>query len=111
MNDKRDSSPPWDDDPADPLREDREPREEGEAEEEEGLLEIILAQEARPIEPFMLGLLVAGIILAGMAFFVTRNTVMFLTGVFLMAIPYLYVLRLKAQAREQRELEEEHRDE
>jgi hypothetical protein len=110
MNDKRDSSPPWADDPADPLREDRELQEEGEAEEKEGLFEIILAQEARPIEPFMIGLLVAGIILAGMAFFVTHNTVMFLTGVFLMAIPYIYVIRLKARARAQQDLKEEPRD-
>ncbi len=110
MNDKKDSSPPRAGDPADPLREDREPREEDEAEEEEGLFEIILAQEARPIEPFMIGLLVAGIILAGAAFFVTHNTVMFLAGVFLMAIPYVYVIRLKARARQQRDLKEEPRD-
>lgn len=106
MNDPRDASPPWAGDPEDPLREDREPQEEGEAEEEEGLFEILLAQEARPIEPFMIGLLVAGGILAGTAFFVTHNTVMFLTGVLLMAGPYVYVLRLKARAREERDFKE-----
>jgi hypothetical protein len=111
MNDKKDSLPPRASDPVDPLCKDQEPREEDEAKEEEGLFEIILAQEAHPIEPFMLGLLVAGIILAGTAFFVTQNTIMFLSGVLLMAIPYIYVIRLKARAREQRELEEEHRDE
>jgi Flp pilus assembly protein TadB len=109
MNDKRDSSPPGDGDPADQLRGHQEPQE-AEVEEEEGLFKIILAQETRPIEPFLLGLLIVGVILAGTAFFMTHNTVMFFAGVLLMAVPYVYVLRLKARARGQRSVKAEPRD-